>query len=76
MYRYITFDPEILGGKPLIRDTRLSVEFVMELIASGATVDDIAGKYPHVPAEAFREAIGYAAHAMKNEIVISATITA
>jgi uncharacterized protein (DUF433 family) len=76
MYRTITFDPEILGGKPIIAGTRLSVEFIMELIASGATVDDIAGRFPHVPVEGIREAIEYAAHAVKNEVVISAKITA
>ncbi len=76
MYKYITFAPEVLGGKPVITGSRLSVEFIMELIASGATVDDIIKQYPHVSGEAVREAIAYAARAVKNEVVISARITA
>ncbi len=48
-YIYITFNPEILNGKPIIKGTRISVEFIMELIASGASVDDIVKEYPHLP---------------------------
>ncbi len=37
MARGIVADPAVLGGKPCVRGTRLSVEFILELIASGAT---------------------------------------
>ena len=36
-FPYITSDPEILGGKPIIKNTRISVEFILELVASGNT---------------------------------------
>ena len=76
MYNYITFDPEILGGKPIIKNTRISVEFIMELVASGGTIDDILKSYPQLSREAIEEAIRYSANAVKNEILISTQITA
>lgn len=75
-YTYITYDPDILNGKPIIAGTRISVEFIMELIASGATVDDIAREYPHLPVEGIRESVIYAANSIKNEFIITAKITA
>ncbi len=44
----ITANPHILGGKPVIRGTRISVEFILELLASGATESDILEDYPHL----------------------------
>ena len=65
----ITSDPAILGGKPCVRDTRLSVEFILELIASGADPAEIVRSYPQLTVEAIRAAVGYAARTMKNEVV-------
>ncbi|MCP4935095.1 MAG: DUF433 domain-containing protein, partial [bacterium] len=45
MFAHIHNDPEILNGKPIIKGTRLSVEFVLELFASGATHKDILKAY-------------------------------
>jgi uncharacterized protein (DUF433 family) len=75
-FNFITYDPAIFNGKPIIVGTRISVEFIMELIASGSTVDEISKVYPHIPIEGIREAILYAAASQKNEILISAKITA
>jgi len=47
----ITRNPAILGGKPCIRGTRISVKFILELIASGASADEIAKRYPQVMRE-------------------------
>jgi len=48
----------------------------MELIASGASIDDIVKEYPALPVEGIREAVVYAASSVKNEILITAKITA
>jgi uncharacterized protein (DUF433 family) len=48
---------DVLGGKPIIRGTRISVEMILEWIASGATVDKIVVRYPHLSKEAVNEAI-------------------
>ncbi len=74
MFQQIAFDPDILGGKPHIRGTRLSVEFILELFASGATRDEILKNYPQLKPEAIEEALRYAAGAVKNEILINAKI--
>lgn len=67
---YIISNSEILGGKPIIAGTRISVEMILEWIASGATEKDITQNYPHLSNEAIRAAVRYAAHFMKNEVVI------
>ncbi len=42
----IIVDPEILVGKPVIKGTRLAVEFIIELLANGWSHDDILKNYP------------------------------
>lgn len=44
----ITYDPDILCGKPIIRDMRISVEMILELLANGATSQEILEDYPRV----------------------------
>jgi uncharacterized protein (DUF433 family) len=70
MFTHITFDPRILNGKPFIRGTRLSVEFVLELFASGATKDEIIAAYPQLIPKAVEEALIYAAKSSKNDILL------
>ena len=66
---WIVADPEILGGKPAIRGTRISVEFVLELLASGAAPAEILQQYPHVPADGLAAALRFAADVLKGEHV-------
>lgn len=42
----ITSDPEIVAGKPVIRGTRLTVEYILNLLAHGATIKEITEEYP------------------------------
>jgi uncharacterized protein (DUF433 family) len=63
----IVADPQILGGKPCVRGTRLSVEFVLELAASGATQEQILAQYPQLTPEGLAAAFRYAAEALKGE---------
>lgn len=63
----ITFDPKILSGKPIIKGTRISVEFVLELLSSGMSVDDIIKEYPHLKKDDVLAAIDYAAKTIKQE---------
>ena len=74
MFDRIVSDPSILGGKPIIKGTRISVEMVMEWIASGASRDDILTSYPHLSAEDVQQVTGYAAQAVKNEVLSTAEI--
>ena len=66
----ITANKEILGGKPVIKGTRISVEFILNLLASGATEDEIIQDYPHLSKDDIRACLEYAAHALKDEILV------
>ena len=47
----IVVDPEILAGKPVIRGTRLAVEFILELLAAGQSHEEILADYPGLTRE-------------------------
>lgn len=74
MYDHITSDPAILGGKPIVRGTRISVALILEWIASGATRDEILKRHPKLSAEDVEQALGYAAAAGQNEVVLTADV--
>jgi uncharacterized protein (DUF433 family) len=67
-FQFITFNPDILGGKPIIKGTRISVEIIMEWVISGASVQDIYKEHTHLPKGSVEEAIQYAARFTDNEI--------
>jgi len=60
MFERIVRVPGILCGKPTIRGTRISVEFVMELVESGGTPELIVERYPHLTLEDINQAIQFA----------------
>lgn len=64
-FAHIVQDQGILGGKPIIRGTRISVEFVLDLLSSGMAVDEVVREYPMLTVEMVREAVGYAASELK-----------
>ncbi len=57
MFDRITSQPGILNGKPIIKGTRISVEFILELIASGGSVVEIVRNYPFLSEDDVRQAI-------------------
>ena len=64
---YIHADPNILVGKPVIRGTRLSVEFLLRLFAVGWTHEQLLDSYPNLTADALRAVFAYAAAAAAEE---------
>lgn len=66
----IVCDPGILGGKPVIKGTRISVALILNLLAHGMTPDDIVHEYPHLTAEDIQAALEYARLTVENEEVI------
>lgn len=76
MFAHIAYDNEILSGKPHIVGTRLSIEFILELFASGATKDEVLKTYPQLSAEAVEEALKYAAQSVKNEVLLDVKVAA
>lgn len=57
----ITFDTNVMGGKPCIRGMRVTVGTIVGLVASGYSNEDILKAYPYLEAEDIREALAYAA---------------
>ena len=70
LMKRITANPKILGGKPIIRGTRISVEFILELLASGATEAEILQDYPHLKPSGIKACLQYAARLSQNEIYV------
>jgi uncharacterized protein (DUF433 family) len=70
---HISIDPEVLVGKPVIRGTRLSVEFVLGLIAQGWTEEQIAESY-QITADQVRACAAYAQERLKEERVFAVAI--
>jgi uncharacterized protein (DUF433 family) len=64
---YIHSDPEVLLGKPVVKGTRLSVEFLLGLLAAGWTHEQILENYPALTPEALRAVFGFTAEAMQEE---------
>ena len=66
----ITYNPRILGGKPIIKGTRISVEFVLELLASGMTPDEIIEEYPKLTRRDIMAVLEFAARTIKREELV------
>jgi uncharacterized protein (DUF433 family) len=65
----IAVDPKVLVGKPVIKGTRIAVEFVVELLAEGWTHEQIVRNYPHLTGEDIQAALHYATEVLKLERV-------
>jgi uncharacterized protein (DUF433 family) len=63
----ITIDPKVLSGKPIIRGTRMSVEFILDLLANGWTIEEILENYPQLKKEDVIAALKYADEVLKKE---------
>ena len=59
-YQWIVVDPDLLGGQPTVRGTRLSVSHILACLSEGMTVDEIAEDYPGFPAESLSEILRFA----------------
>lgn len=57
----ITFDPNVMGGKPCIRGLRVTVGTLVGLVASGYSIDEILKAYPYLEKEDIQEALAYMA---------------
>ncbi len=65
----ITVDPDVLVGKPVIKGTRLAVEFIIDLLAQGWTVDELIRNYPGITADDIRACLAYARETLRREKV-------
>jgi uncharacterized protein (DUF433 family) len=65
----ITLDPDLLAGKPVIRGTRISVEFAIGLMADGWSESDILANYPGIAHEDIIACLAYARDTLSSEKV-------
>ena len=65
----ISLDSDVLVGKPVIKGTRLAVEFVVELLAQGWSHEEILKNYPGISDEDIHACLSYASAALRDERV-------
>jgi uncharacterized protein (DUF433 family) len=63
----ITLDPDILTGKPVIKGSRLAVEFIIELLAQGWHEEEILKNYPGLTNEDIQACLAYASELLRAE---------
>ncbi|MGE0820834.1 MAG: DUF433 domain-containing protein [Candidatus Binatia bacterium] len=75
LLKRITVNPEIFGGKPIVRGMRISVELILSLLAQGETQETILDDYPDLEPEAIRACLAYAhaviAHDSLDEVQVT-----
>ncbi|MHB1336729.1 MAG: DUF433 domain-containing protein [Candidatus Humimicrobiaceae bacterium] len=64
---FIHSDPEVLVGKPVVKGTRLSVEFILGLFAGGWTEQQVLENYPTLTAESLQAVFAFATDCMREE---------
>jgi uncharacterized protein (DUF433 family) len=69
LLKRITFDQAVLGGKPVIRGMRISVEMILELLSKGATAEEILEDFPDLQFGDLRATLLYAHHLVAGETV-------
>jgi uncharacterized protein (DUF433 family) len=68
---HITSNPKIGGGKPVFRDSRFKVEFVLKLMAANWTFEQMVAEYPGLRPEFLPAAAAFAAELMRDEDYIA-----
>jgi uncharacterized protein (DUF433 family) len=69
----IAIDPNVFVGKPVIKGTRMAVEFVIDLLARGWTTEQILHEYDHLTTEDIQACLAYASDMLKSERVYLTT---
>ena len=67
--QYITSNPNILFGKPAIKDTRIPVELVLDELAGGMSIEELLKEYPRLSREAIYAALAFAADTLRREVI-------
>ncbi len=65
--RHIITTPGVLYGKPVIKNTRIPVDLILEKLANGDSVDDLLAAYPNITKKDINACLLFAADAVKNE---------
>jgi uncharacterized protein (DUF433 family) len=68
--RGIAINPSIMGGKPVIQGTRVTVARVLDLLAQGLSVEDLLKEFPHISEADVRACLSYAASLADDEEIV------
>ena len=68
-WQRISFNPEVMVGKPVIRGTRIPVELIMRMLAQNIPESEILREYTRLQSDDIRAALAYAAHVLAHEEV-------
>jgi len=66
LFEHITLNPKIMVGKPVIKGTRLTVQYILNLLAHGATVDEILQEYKGLTKEDILACLLYASETLED----------
>ncbi len=62
-------NPKVMMGKPVILGTRITVELILERLASGETIEQVLDAHPRLTRQAVLAALGFAAQALRADVV-------
>ncbi len=68
----ITISPEQCGGRPCVRGMRIRVKDVLDMLAGGATTEEILADYPDLEAEDIRACLAYASRYLDHSVLVAA----
>lgn len=66
---YIHSDPDILIGKPVVKGTRLSIDFILRLFGNGWTISQVLESYPQLTIDSLQAVFAFAAESLSQETV-------
>ena len=61
----IVRNPKVLGGKPIVAGTRITVELILEKLGAGETIDELVEAHPSLTPDSIRAALSFAARALR-----------
>lgn len=71
-HEHIHADPKVAAGKPVVRGTRLAVDFLLDLFAKGWTREEVLEAYPHLTPEALQAVFAFAAEVLHDDRIYAA----
>lgn len=69
----ITLNPDVLAGKPVVQGTRLSVQFILNLLAHGETAESIVSEYSYLTQDDIRACLLFANRVMEDNLFVPLT---
>jgi uncharacterized protein (DUF433 family) len=73
---FIESNPKIMMGKPVVKGTRITVELILEKIASGESFEQVIEAHPRLTVEAIRAAIAFAADNLRADVIYPTPVAA